>query len=213
MKSRTLCLVGSTGAVGKEVLAQALQNSQVGQVNAITRRPLAQSHPKLSNHVIDFDNLPNDPALWQADALICTLGTTIKQAGSAAAFQHVDLHLVAQIAAITHYAGTPCFVLNSSMMANPKARGLYLRTKGLAETYVIDTGFDSTVIARPGLLDAEREEFRLGENLGALASRLVNPVLPKRFRSVKTANLATVMLDYALKAPRGTTVLESEAFQ
>lgn len=213
MENKTLILIGSTGAVGQEVLKQALDHPDVSQVKAYTRRPLGQTHPKLVNQVLDFDNLPDTKALWHGHAVICTLGTTIKIAKTPEAFQHVDLHLPAKVAALSAQAGTACFVLNSSLMANPNAKGFYLRTKGLAEQAVKEAGFDSVVLARPGLLDAKREESRPGELAGIWASRAANPLLPKRLRSVKPTHLAREMLKHALAAPQGVTVLESECFQ
>lgn len=212
MNSKTLLLIGATGVVGQQVLKQALQNPNVGKIVALTRKPLPQ-HPKLVNHLLDFSQLPDEPGYWQADALVCTLGTTIKAAKTAAQFRFVDYTLVAQCAALAAKNGVPTFVLNSSMMANPKAKGLYLRTKGEAEQSVKSAGFECVVIARPGLLDGQRDEFRLGEEIGVIASRLFNPLLPKRFRSVKVEKLAHVMLESALHASPGVTVLESESFQ
>jgi hypothetical protein len=46
-----------------------------------------------------------------------------------------------------------------------------------------------------------------------VASRMFNPLLPKRLRSVKVEKLAFVMLQEALKAEPGVKVLESEIFQ
>ena len=145
--------------------------------------------------------------------MVCTLGTTIKVAKTAEQFRFVDYTLVAQFASLAAKHSVPCFVLNSAMMASPKARGLYLRTKGEAEQAVKNSGVPGGVIARPGLLDGHREEFRLGEEIGLVASRLFNPLLPKRLRSVKAEKLARVMLEEALKAEAGVKVLESESFQ
>lgn len=209
---KTLLLVGATGVVGQSLMQQALAHPEVGKVVALTRKPLAPQ-PKLLNQVIDFNAIPEEAPWWQADALICTLGTTIKVARTAEQFRFVDYTLVAQFASLAAQHAVPCFVLNSAMMANPKAKGLYLRTKGEAEQAVKAAGIPSVVIARPGLLDGSREEFRLAEEVGVLASRMFNPLLPKRLRSVKVEKLAKVMLQEALNAREGIHVLESESFQ
>ena len=213
----SLLLLGATGVVGRAVLNLALNHPDVQQVTAVTRRPMAAGllaqHPKLANPVVDMANLPTDASWWRADALICTLGTTIKLAGTPEKFREVDLHLVNNVATLAARHGTHTFVLNSSSMANAKARGLYLRTKGEAEQAVLNAGFQRVVIARPGLLDGNREEFRLGEEIGVKASRLLNPLLPKRLRSVKVERLAAVMLAEALRNGPEITVLESEKFQ
>lgn len=212
MTQKTILLVGATGVVGQSVLTQALAHPQVGKVVALSRKPITP-HPKLLNQLIDFNAIPEEAPWWQADAVVCTLGTTIKVAKTAEQFRFVDYTLVAQFASLAAKHAVSCFVLNSAMMASPKARGLYLRTKGEAEHAVKHSGVPSVVIARPGLLDGQREEFRLGEEIGIVASRLFNPLLPKRLRSVKAEKLARVMLEEALKAEPGVKVLESESFQ
>ena len=212
MIQKTILLVGATGVVGQCVLNQALAHPQVGKVVALSRKPMTP-HPKLLNQLIDFNAIPEEAPWWQADAVVCTLGTTFKAAKTAEQFRFVDYTLVAQFASLAAQHRVPCFVLNSAMMANPKARGLYLRTKGEAEQAVKNSGVPSVVLARPGLLDGNREEFRLGEEIGLVASRLFNPLLPKRLRSVKAEQLARVMLEEALKAEPGVKVLESESFQ
>lgn len=209
---KIVLLVGATGVVGQSVLAQAIAHPNVGKVVALTRKPITP-HPKLLNQVIDFNAIPEEAPWWQADAVICTLGTTIKAAKTSELFRFVDYTLVSQFATLAAQHTVPCFVLNSSMMADPKAKGLYLRTKGEAEQAVKNAGIPSVVIARPGLLDGNREEFRLGEEIGLIASRLVKPLLPKRLRSVKVENLARVMLSEALLAEPGVKVLESDVFQ
>ena len=55
---------------------------------APTRRTLTP-HPKLLNPIVDFKALPQAD-WWAADAVVCCLGTTLKLAGSPAAFREVD---------------------------------------------------------------------------------------------------------------------------
>jgi NAD dependent epimerase/dehydratase family enzyme len=76
-----LLLLGATGAVGQQVLRLALEDERVAQVTAPTRRPLTP-HSKLRNPVTDFSALPDAAPVWDADAVICALGSTIRKAGS-----------------------------------------------------------------------------------------------------------------------------------
>ncbi|HXP08081.1 MAG TPA: hypothetical protein VN828_06265, partial [Acidobacteriaceae bacterium] len=75
-----LLLVGATGLVGQSVLRQALADSRVSKVVAVTRNPLPPQ-PRLENPLVDFDALPADAPWWQVHAGICTLGTTMREAG------------------------------------------------------------------------------------------------------------------------------------
>ena len=82
--------VGATGLVGRLVLARLLASPSVSRVVAPTRRPLGIEHPRLLNPVVEFDALPEAAEWWAVEAVICTLGTTIADAGSQAAFRRVD---------------------------------------------------------------------------------------------------------------------------
>jgi hypothetical protein len=85
-----LLLVGATGLVGQAVLRQALADSRVTKVVAVTRNPLPPQ-PRLENPLVDFDALPGEASWWKVNAGICTLGTTMRQAGSHGAFRKVDV--------------------------------------------------------------------------------------------------------------------------
>ncbi|MDB5513158.1 MAG: hypothetical protein JWR08_2641 [Enterovirga sp.] len=125
----TVLLVGSSGLVGREVLAQVLADPRFGRAVALTRSPLSR-HPRLINPVVDFDQLPADASWWGVDGVICTLGTTLGKAGSPEAFRRVDLDYPREVARLARRHGATRFALNSALGAAPSSRFLYLRTKG-----------------------------------------------------------------------------------
>ena len=124
-----LLLVGATGLVGRHVLAQALADPRVGGVTAPARRELP-AHLKLASPRVDFERLTDAADWWQADAAICTLGTTLRTAGSKAEFRRVDHDYPLAVARLARAAGTPTYVLNSAIGADADSRFLYNRTKG-----------------------------------------------------------------------------------
>jgi hypothetical protein len=74
----------------------------------------------------------------------------------------------------------------------------------------------STYILRPSLLDGERAEFRLAEEVGKRALAVVNPLMVgplKRYRSVRTQTVAGAMLACAERSDPGVHIVESEAVQ
>jgi uncharacterized protein YbjT (DUF2867 family) len=101
---RTALLAGATGLVGRELLSLLLDDSDVAEVVALTRRPLATPHPKLQQGIVAFDQLASF-ALPPVDDFYCCLGTTIKQAGSQPAFREVDLIYPVTIARMALAAG------------------------------------------------------------------------------------------------------------
>ena len=111
---KTVLLLGATGQVGGQVLRLALAQPQVGRVVAPTRRPLAvPATARLLNPVVDFERLPAEAEWWRVDGAICALGTTMKLAGSQAAFRRVDHDYVVEAAGLARRAGTPAFAMNS----------------------------------------------------------------------------------------------------
>ena len=204
-----LLLVGSTGLVGSEVLKLALANPQVTAVTALTRRPLP-SHTKLKNVIIDFDNLPQDLELWKADALICTLGTTIKAAGSKEAFKKIDQDYVVNIAKLAKKADTPAFIYNSAKGANAHSTIFYTKTKGLIEKNLIEMEFDSLVIVRPGIIGGERSEQRTGEEIIKSLTRTLSFALPKAWQINPADKIAKRMIKEALAPTKDSIFIESD---
>ncbi|MGY8812590.1 MAG: NAD-dependent dehydratase [Pseudomonadales bacterium] len=214
-KGKTLLVLGGSGLVGMDVLRQALANPAIARVVAPTRRPLPVSvthYAHLLNPQVDFSALPEEADWWQADAALCALGTTLKQAGSKDAFRKVDREYVCGAARLCLHAGTRTFVLNSSLGASARSGSFYLRVKGEVEQDLAAMDFRSLTLVRPSLLDGgPRSEDRPGEVFGLLLSRSFKPVIPKRFRAVKTSDVAAAMLQAALMAPVGKQVIESNA--
>lgn len=210
---KTLLLVGVTGLVGQSVLAQALVDPRVAEVIALTRRPLnvpSPSRVRLRNPVVDFDALPDAAEVWAADSVICTLGTTRKQAGSEAAFRKVDFDYPLAVARRARQAGAQAYALNSSLGADPRSRVFYSRTKGELEEALRSCGYPSLTFVRPGLLGGQRAEFRLGERIASFVLRLTRPIVPRRYREVPAERVARALLEAALNPANGVHILESE---
>lgn len=206
----TLLLVGATGAVGGAVLEQALERREIGRIVALTRRPLSRHAAKLDNPVLDLFALTGDEDFWSCDVVICTLGTTIRAAGSQAAFAHVDRDLPIQVGSFARAGGATRYGLNSSLGASPTGN-FYLRTKAEAEQGIIALGFASTTIVRPSLIDAERGESRPAEHLGVLFARALKPVIPKKYRAVTPQQIAQALLRGVLDGAPGVHIVESDA--
>lgn len=204
-----LLLLGATGAVGQQVLRLALEDERVAQVTAPTRRPLTP-HSKLRNPVTDFSALPDAAPVWDADAVICALGSTIRKAGSEAAFAAVDRDLPIAIAKRARAAGARSFALNSSLGAS-HAGNFYLRTKAQVEDGIRQLGFPSYTIVRPSLINARRTETRPAERVGLTLANLLAPLIPHRYRPVSAEAIAETLLRYALDATPGERIIESEA--
>ncbi|MES2683111.1 MAG: NAD(P)H-binding protein [Pseudomonadota bacterium] len=203
---RTALLAGATGAVGSALLTQLLADARYGMVKVLVRRPLGISHQKL----VELTLSDSGPALLGAkllaDDVFCCLGTTQKKAGSRAAFERVDYHLVLELARAALAQGAQQFLVVSSVGAALKGASFYLRVKARMEQAVLDLGYQSAHILRPSLLIAKRRESRRVEWLAQKLAPLVDPLLQGKlgiYRTARAEDVAAAMLTLALRQTPG----------
>lgn len=163
----TALVIGATGLVGSQLVDVLLEDPRFTRVVTFARRPLGKAHAKLTHHEVDF----RAPETWaervKGDVLFSALGTTIKAAGSQAAQREVDYTFQYRTAQAAARNGVATLALVSSSGANAKSVVFYSRIKGELERDVQALGFSRVRILRPGLLEGERPERRLGEQLAA----------------------------------------------
>jgi len=186
-----ILLLGASGLVGKNVLAQALANPAIASVVAPTRRPLAP-HTKLINPVSDhLESLLPEGMSWGVDGVICALGTTISKAGSKEAFREVDYVLPLAFARSAHEHGAETFVLVSASVASVSSAIFYL------------VGFKSLIIVRPSLIGGERDEPRFREGIVLRLMSIFAPILPKKFHVNPAPTIAAAVLHAVTRAEPG----------
>ncbi len=210
---KTALIAGATGLVGSQCLARLLGEPGYERVVALVRRPLPHTDSKLEQRVIEFDRLGAAGVEFPAATdVFCCLGTTMKQAGSEAAFRQVDFTYVVALAAQALDHGARQFLLVSSLGANPGSRFFYNRVKGETEAAIAALPFEARQIFRPSILLGERAENRPGERAGIAAMKgasfmLIGPL--RRYRPIAAATVAEAMVRVARRAPRGVNIYES----
>ncbi len=199
-----ILLAGATGLTGEHLLDRLLNEPTVARVLAPSRRPLA-AHPHLENPVGELAALL--PQLsGNVDIAFCCLGTTIKQAGSEAAFRAVDHDLVLAFAARARALGARHLLVISALGADAHSPVLYNRVKGELEAALQAQDWPQLTIVRPSLLLGARREFRLGERLLAPLARWI----PGKYRGIKACTLAHALWRLALEEQDGTRIIESD---
>jgi len=192
---RVAALAGATGLVGREILRGLVADPAVSAVHVLARRAFAAGNPKVTAHVVDFAALP---ALPRIDEVYLALGTTIKVAGSQAAFRAVDYDTNLAVARAALAAGAKRAGLVSAMGASAKSGVFYSRVKGEIEDALAALPFAGLVIARPSMLAGDRESLgqpvRPGEGYALKVSRLLGPLIPRNYRSVAVTDVARALL-------------------
>ena len=209
MTKRSVIIAGATGLVGREILAQLLVDDTVGEVHSLGRRAPALEHPKLQAQVVDFTTLPSLP---QADEVYLALGTTIKVAGSQAAFRAVDYDANLAVAKAALAAGAKKAGLVSAMGADARSKVFYSRVKGELEEALKQLRFDGLAIARPSLLIGDRaslgQPHRPGETISFAIGRALGFLIPANYKPVEAKAVAQALLVNVPQA-RGSKVLLS----
>lgn len=207
--TRIAAVAGGTGLVGRCILDGLLADPSVTAVHALGRRAGSVSHPKLTWQVVDFTALP---ALPRVDEVYLALGTTIKTAGSQAAFRAVDFDANLAVARAACAAGARRAGLVSAMGADAKSKVFYNRVKGELEDALATIPFDGLVIARPSLLVGNREALgqpaRPLEKLGLAATKVIGGMLPANYRPIRAEDVARALLE-RVPVYEGRTVLLS----
>lgn len=211
--TRSAWLAGASGLIGGELLRLLLADPGYSTVVSLGRRPLDSKHDRLVQRSVDFASL-DVSGLPAPDVAFCTLGTTIKKAGSQAAFRAVDHDAVLAFARAAHAAGARTFVVVTALGASAQSSVFYNRVKGETEAALRAVGFPSLAIAQPSLLLGERAEARLGESIAISASRLFSGVLkPFAWRPIEASAVARALVAIARQPPSGTTLYPSGALQ
>ena len=154
--------------------------------------------------------------LPDVDDAFCCLGTTRRDAGSAAAFRRVDLDYVVAFAGRAKRAGASRFMLVSSLGASPGSPFLYPRIKGECEAAISAIGFTAVVIVRPSFLLGARAQERAGEAVAIRVARVIQPVLVgslRKYAPVEAFTVAKTLATAAATVPPGITIIESDTIR
>lgn len=206
-QSNTALLAGASGLVGGECLKLLLASSRYGRVRVLTRRDLgaAVRHPKALQVVADFSSLEEVAEELAVDHVFCALGTTIAKAGSQQRFREVDGEYPRRLAELALAGGARHFSIVSALGASRTSPFFYSRVKGELEEALRAMQWPSLCVVRPSVIAGARAESRPLERLAGHALQWA----PRTWRPVPASEIAAAMVNTALRAPRGVTVLES----
>lgn len=204
----SVALLGATGLIGRHCLDLLASDHAFGRIVVIARRKFAEAMaPRVEGHIVDFARLADRPELFDVDQVICALGTTIKAVGgSKERFREVDFDIPYTAAKLAERKSVRHFLLVSSLGANASSRIFYSRVKGELEDALRPLAFRALTILRPSMLIGERQELRLGEEIG----KRLGWMLPGRYRPVHARDVAKVLVMCAKGDEPGMHVLESD---
>lgn len=214
--NKTAILLGASGLVGSFLLDILLNSEEYSSVVIFVRKEISRKHPKLVEHVIDFDQLDKYANLVQGDDLFCCLGTTIKQAKTREAFKKVDYYYPLRFAEMAKQNGVQQYLMVTSIGTNAGSSVFYLKTKGECEEAIKKVNLSSTSVFRPASLLGPRKEVRAQEKIGETVLKLVSFLLVgklKKYKPVQAEKVAQAMYTIAQSPKEGFSIYESNQIQ
>ena len=166
-------IIGATGATGKDLVNQLLNDKDFDEVDVFVRKPLNIENEKLKTHIVDFEKPEDWKDSVKGDVAFSCLGTTLKSAGSKEAQRKVDYDFQYNFAKAAKENEVEDYVLVSAYGANAKSKIFYSKMKGELEDAVKQLHFNKITIFKPGMLERKDSE-RSGEVLGSRIIKFAN---------------------------------------
>ncbi|KXH84405.1 NAD(P)H-binding protein [Chryseobacterium kwangjuense] len=188
-------VIGATGATGKDLVKQLLNDKEFEEVDIFVRKPVDIQNDKLKVHVVNFDRPEDWKDMVKGDVAFSCLGTTLKAAGGKDAQKKVDYNYQYEFAKAAKENDVEDYILVSAYGANPTSKIFYSRMKGELEEAVKQLHFTKITIFKPGMLERKDSE-RTGEVLGSRIIKFANKLgLLESQKPLPTDILAKAMIN------------------
>ena len=212
---RSAVVLGATGLVGTELVRALSRLPTCESTVTLGRRPSGLALPRVIEVTADLARPETYRAELARDCVFCALGTTIKKAGSEAAFRTVDYDYPLWVAREALAAGAKRYVLVSSVGAHAKSPVFYSRVKGELEEALASLSFPRGLrVLHPSILLGERTESRPGEHVAQVLMRATGGLFVgglTKYRAINAADVARAMITAAESDGEGVVVYEGKS--
>jgi uncharacterized protein YbjT (DUF2867 family) len=213
---KTALIAGASGLIGSELVKILTESKEYKTIYILTRKSLKLESHKIIEHIINFDELVDLKLKSPIDHIFCTLGTTIKKAGTKENFRKVDFDYVVNLGKLAKEIHVEKFMVVSSLGANVRSMIFYSRVKGEVEEALKKLSLPHLFIFRPSLLLGNRAEHRAGEKTAASVYKVLSPFFSgplKKYKGVEAIKVANAMMQMALQNEEHFKILESDKIQ
>jgi uncharacterized protein YbjT (DUF2867 family) len=210
--------LGSSGAVGGNVLGTLQVMPEVSAITALVRKPLQDLAPeKLKQHIVDVLS-PASYAqhLKNHDAAICTLGVGQPSRTPRDEFRKIDFDAVLAFATACKQSGIKHFELLGSVAANPKSGNFYLKSKGELREAIAALNFPRFSIFQPSMLLTKSNRYDAVQGImlatwPAISHLLIGPL--DKYRGITVENLGRAMAHNLTHTSKGSEILHWREIQ
>ena len=199
----TAIIIGATGAVGKEILKEILENDFYNKVYILGRESIRKL-PRgeiLTKIIVDFENLNFDTSILEDADVFASLGTTIKIAGSKENQRKIDVDYTVNFSKLCE-GKVRSFNVVSAIGANSKSKNFYNSLKGELEDKLKVMNLGVLRIFQPSLLISKRDDKRFLEQIFMKVAPIFQLVLKgkaKKYSPIEVSVLGREIVRFAIE--------------
>jgi uncharacterized protein YbjT (DUF2867 family) len=191
-----------------------LTKPKYDEVLVLVRKSTGIKHEKLTELVIDFDQLDDYKDKIAGHALFCCLGSTQRKTPDLKIYRKIDHDYPVKLAQIAKQNDVDQYHIVSSLGANSTAGSFYLKTKGKTEEDIKQVGLKCLHIYQPALLTGERKEYRGPmEKVVTVLMKVIDPLLfgsLKKHKSIPGQTVAMAMFKESINNNEGLFIHPSD---
>ena len=212
-KKKTAIILGATGLTGNILLNKLLSDDRYSRIKIFTRKPLRLETKKVTEILCNLLDAESYKENFFGDEVYCCIGTTLKKTPDKELYKKIDYGIPVNAAKLCKTSGISSFLVMSSMGANANSSVFYSRTKGEMEQAVLEQNIENTYILRPSIIDGNRGERRIGEKVGIIVMKLIQPLLIgslRKYKAIDAETIATAMIGLANNGSDKSILLSDE---
>jgi uncharacterized protein YbjT (DUF2867 family) len=214
--NKTAILFGATGLVGSRCLKSLVESESYSKIILFGRKKVATESQKVTQHIVNFEDVKNWAHLIKGDDLFYCLGTTMRKAGNKNEFYKIDYTYSTEIAKAACKNNVKQYLLVSSVGANANSAFFYSQVKGELEDAVRELPFWAIHIFQPSVLLGSRNENRFGEQIAGIIGRGLDSILGgmlSKYKPIEAEYVAQAMINTAQGLRAGAYTYSSGQLQ
>ena len=197
---KTAIIIGATGLTGAILLEKLLNDDRYKTIKLFSRKEIEGMPSKVKQFIGNILELENFKKDFIADEVFCCIGTTAKKTPDKELYKRIDYGIPVTAAKLAKENEINTFLVVSALGSNANSSIFYNKTKGEMELEVLKQNIPNTYILRPSIISGDRNENRIGEKVGLVIFKLLQPLFIgklKKYKTIKAKEIAQSMINLA----------------
>jgi len=212
---KTAIILGATGLTGNLLLEKLLEDKRYTSIKVLSRKTVGIDHPKIkeiTGNILELDTFEKD---FLADEVYCCIGTTAKKTPDKKLYKKIDIGIPVAAAKLCKKNKIDTFLVMSSLGANANSNVFYNKVKGEMEMAVLKEKVLNNYILRPSIILGDRNENRMGEDIGKVMMQSFRFLLIgklRKYRAIEAGKIAKTMITLTNSKPK-VQIIESDQIE